>query len=472
MLPTIAIVGRPNVGKSTLFNALTRTRDAIVADQPGLTRDRLFGRGRVDEYEYLLVDTGGLNDNDNPMKERITQQTLLAVQQADSVLFLVDGRAGLTSTDQEIAQQLRQLNHSIYLLVNKTESLPKEIVISEFHQLGLGTPYPISSSHKQGIQEVITQVLARLIPPTNEVTTDETVDITKIDVPNNVIKIAVVGRPNVGKSTLVNRILGEERVITFDQPGTTRDSIAIPFNRGAQEYILIDTAGIRRRAKVYEMIEKFSIIKSLQAIDSSNVVIMLLDAQEGITDQDASLLGVVLDSGKALVIAVNKWDGLETHHREQIRYHLSRKLHFIDFADIHFISALQGTGVGHLFDSIHTAWQSACQPISTSRLNNALQKAVEAHPPPLVHGRRIKLRYMHQGGHNPPLFIIHGNQVESIPANYRSYLINYFRKAFKLQGTPIYLSFKQGENPFKGRKNPLTAHQVKKRKRMLRFVKS
>lgn len=476
MLPTLAIVGRPNVGKSTLFNVLTRTRDAIVADQPGLTRDRLIGRGRVGELDYWLVDTGGLYDDKTPMTERITQQTLLAVQQADSVLFLVDGRAGLTSADQEIAQQLRQLNASTYLLVNKTESLQKEVVISEFHQLGLGTPYPISASHKQGIEEVMGIVLSPFaqaeITEESQIEDEDSVEEIKENDTTQLIKIAVVGRPNVGKSTLVNRILGEERVITFDQPGTTRDSIAIPFTRGTQEYLLIDTAGIRRRAKVYELIEKFSVIKSLQAIDKANVIIMLLDAREGITEQDATLLGTILESGKALVIAVNKWDGLEQQQREQVRYHLSRRLHFIDFADIHFISALHGSGVGHLFDSIQTAWQSACQPLTTSRLNHVLQEAVNAHPPPLIQGRRIKLRYMHQGGNNPPLFIIHGNQVEKIPDHYERYLINYFRQAFQLQGTPIRLAFKQGENPFQGRKNPLTPRQVKKRKRLIRFVKS
>jgi GTP-binding protein len=461
MLPTIAIVGRPNVGKSTLFNALTKTRDALVANQPGLTRDRQFGRGCVGERNYWLVDTGGLNDKGDAILERITQQAFLAIKESDCVLFLVDGRAGLTATDENIAQSLRQFNTPIHLVINKTEGFQSELISTDFHRLGFGEMHTISASHQQGIKGLMETVLSAL---SQEETQPD-------DTPGMGIKIAIIGRPNVGKSTLVNRILGYERVITFDQPGTTRDSIFIPFEREGESYTLIDTAGVRRRTKVSETIEKFSVIKALKAIEAAHVVIMLLDAREGMTDQDANLLGYVLDSGRALVIAVNKWDGLEPYHREQIRYNLSRKLHFIDFATVHFISALHGSNVGHLFGSVKIAWQAANRRVNTARLNHVLQEAATRHTPPLVHGRRIKLRYVHQGGHNPPLFVIHGNQVNALPDAYKRYLINYFREAFALKGTPIRLEFKQGENPYQGRKNTLTPHQRKKRLRLMRYIK-
>ena len=462
MIPTIAIVGRPNVGKSTLFNVLTRSRDALVANQPGLTRDRKYGRAHIGERDYLLVDTGGLDEEKNSITEYIAKQALLAVQEADLVLFLVDGKQGLTAADEAIAQKLRTFSTPIYLTVNKTEGLEKNIVSAEFHSLGFSDIYPIAAVHKHGIYDLFDGIVAHF--PEETLLEQEAND-------DNRIKIAVVGRPNVGKSTLVNRILGEERVIAFDQPGTTRDSIAIPFDKEGHQYTLIDTAGIRRRSKVVEKVEKFSVIKALQSIDFCHIAIMLLDAQEGITDQDAHLLGAIIDAGKGLVIAVNKWDGLEPSHREHIRYHLSRKLHFIDFVNIHFISALHGTGVGNLFRSVLMTWQAANQQIGTTKLNRILQQAVAQHPPPLIRGRRIKLRYIHQGGHNPPLFIIHGNQTASVPPDYERYLINTFRQAFNLKGTPIRLEFKQGENPFEGRKNTLTDRQVQKRKRLIKHVK-
>ena len=461
MLPTIAIVGRPNVGKSTLFNALTQTRDALVADQPGLTRDRQFGRGSVGGRNYWAVDTGGLGEKGDTIIERITQQAQLAIEESDCVLFLVDGRTSLTAADENIAQSLRQFNTPIHLVINKTEDLSSELVSAEFHRLGFSNLYCISASHRQGINTLMETVLSVFSQP--ETQPDDSTETG--------IKIAIIGRPNVGKSTLVNRLLGYERVITFDQPGTTRDSIFIPFEREGQSYTLIDTAGVRRRTKVFETIEKFSVIKALQAIESANVVIMLLDAREGMTDQDANLLGYVLDSGRALVIAVNKWDGLEQSWREQVRYHLSRKLHFIDFAKIHFISALHGSGVSNLLGSVHIAWQAATRQINTARLNHVLQKAATKHTPPLVHGRRIKLRYAHQGGHNPPIFVIHGNQVNALPNAYKRYLINYFREAFSLEGTPIRIEFKQGENPYQGRKNTLTPRQRKKRQRLIQHHK-
>jgi len=460
MLPTITIVGRPNVGKSTLFNALTKTRDALVADQPGLTRDRKIGRGHVGGRDYWLIDTGGLSEEGEPILEHITQQALLAVQEADCVLFLVDGRADLSAADESIAQNLRQFNTPIHLVINKTEDLQKELVSAEFHRLGFGEIHAISAAHRRGIDTLMEKVLS-VFP---KMQSDNSPGDTGI-------KVALIGRPNVGKSTLVNRMLGYERVITYDQPGTTRDSIFIPFEREGQLYTLIDTAGVRRRSKVYDTIEKFSVIKALQAISAAHVVIMLLDAREGMTDQDANLLGNILDAGRALVIAVNKWDGLEQSQREQVRYNLSRKLHFIDFAKIHYISALHGSGVGNLFDSVKAAWYAAHRQINTPRLNKILQDAVMAHPPPLIRGRRVKLRYVHQGGHNPPLFVIHGNQVNSLPGAYKRYLINTFREAFALEGTPIGLDFKQGENPYEGRKNTLTPRQRKKRQRLMQHVK-
>jgi len=460
MLPTITIVGRPNVGKSTLFNALTKTRDALVADQPGLTRDRKIGRGRVGGRDYWLIDTGGLSEEGDPILEHITQQALLAVQEADCVLFLVDGRADLSAADESLAQNLRQSNTPIHLVINKTEGLQKELVSAEFHRLGFGEIHAISAAHRRGIDTLMEKVLSAF----PKMQPDNSPDDTSI-------KVAIIGRPNVGKSTLVNRMLGYERVITYDQPGTTRDSIFIPFEREGQLYTLIDTAGVRRRTKVFETIEKFSVIKALQAIEAAHVVIMLLDAREGMTDQDANLLGNVLDAGRALVIAVNKWDGLEQSQREQVRYNLSRKLHFIDFAKIHYISALHGSGVGNLFGSVKAAWYAAHRQIKTPRLNQILQEAVMAHPPPLIRGRRVKLRYVHQGGHNPPLFVIHGNQVNSLRGAYKRYLINTFREAFALEGTPIGLEFKQSENPYEGRKNTLTPRQRKKRQRLMQHVK-
>jgi GTP-binding protein len=462
MLPTFAIVGRPNVGKSTLFNVLTKTRNAIVANEPGLTRDRQIGRGQIGTNEYWVIDTGGLEGEADAMGKLITQHAWLAIQAAQSILFLVDGRSGLTAADENIAVQLRQFNLPIHLVINKAENLRPELVSAEFQQLGFEKIHTISATHRWGIDSLMESVLAPFPSRSEEI--DILAAATEI-------KIAIVGRPNVGKSTLVNRLLGYERVITFDQPGTTRDSLFIPFERDGQRYTLIDTAGIRRRAKVEETIEKFSVIKALQAIDAAHVVIMVLDAREGITDQDAHLLGHILASGRALVIAVNKWDGLESYHREQVRYHLSRKLHFVDFAQTHFISALHGSGVGQLFKVINTVWQAAHQQINTAQLNQVLRQAIKAHPPPLVRGRQIKLRYVHQGGHHPPLFVLHGNQVKALPTTYQRYLINTFREVFALVGTPIRLELKSGNNPYEDRKNTLTPRQQRKRQRLLQYVK-
>ncbi|MCK5876389.1 MAG: ribosome biogenesis GTPase Der [Candidatus Marithrix sp.] len=460
MLPTIAIVGHPNVGKSTLFNALTKTRDALVADQPGLTRDRKFGRGIVGGNCWL-IDTGGLGEKSDAMLEHITQQAWLAIKEADGILFLVDGRGGLTAADENLANELRKIEIPVHLVVNKAEGVPKELISAEFYSLGLPKIHVISAAHQRGITNLMQQVLEKFPP-------EEEAVLPKSD---KSLKIAVLGRPNVGKSTLINRLLGYERMITFDQPGTTRDSIFVPFEKDGKAYTLIDTAGIRKRSKISETIEKFSVIKALQAINSANVVIMLVDAKEGMTVQDTNLLGHILDSGRGLIIVINKWDGLTHEHRKRVKDNLDRKLHFIDFAKIHFVSALHGMGVNKLLDTANNVWQSASRKIHTPRLNHVLQDAVKAHEPPLRRGRRIKLRYINQAGINPPLFIIHGNQVSALPNSYQRYLKNYFRETFKLEGTPIHLEFKQNDNPFADKKNTLTPRQVKKKQRLMKHVK-
>lgn len=462
MKPVIALVGRPNVGKSTLFNRLTRSRGALVADFPGLTRDRQYGTAELEGRSCLVIDTGGLGETKEGLEALMIQQSLLAVREADAALFIVDGRAGMTAEDESLAAKLRRLGRPIFLVVNKTEGLNTALAGADFHRLGLGDPHAISASHGEGVMELMNAVLAAPgLPQPDEV---------EEEAPPG-IKVAVVGRPNVGKSTLMNRMLGEERVLAFDQPGTTRDSIYVPFERKGKYYTLIDTAGVRRRGKVFEAVEKFSVIKTLQAIADAHVVILVLDAQQGITDQDASLLGFVWEEGRALVLAVNKWDGLDLEQRSRVKQELDRKLSFLDFAKIHFISALRGTGVASLFGSVDRAYVSASKKLSTPQLSRILEKVVAAHPPPLVRGRRIKLRYAHQGGHNPPLVVIHGNQTEDVPESYRRYLANSLRDALELEGTPVRVEFKSGENPYKGRKNVLTDRQRTKRKRLMRHAK-
>ena len=458
MKPVIALVGRPNVGKSTLFNQLTRSRDALVADYPGLTRDRKYGTGKVGDRPYIVVDTGGLSGDSEGVEEQMADQVYQAIGEANVVLFLVDARAGLTAGDEQIVQQLRRVNKQIFLVVNKIDGTDQTMAVIDFQSLGMGEPLAIAASHGRGISKMMQTVLADL-PVIEEVEDEE-----------GGTKVAIIGRPNVGKSTLVNRIMGEERVVAFDMPGTTRDSIFIPFEHEGREYTLIDTAGVRRRGKVKETIEKFSVIKALQAIEAANVVILVLDAHEGISDQDATLAGFALDAGRAMVIAVNKWDGLEKNARERMKAELDRRLPFLDFAEMHFISALHGTGVGHLFESIDAAYAAAMKKLSTPDLTRVLEEAVMQHQPPLVRGRRIKLRYAHQGGKNPPLIIIHGNQTESVPAAYKRYLVNIYRKAFKLYGTPVRLEFKSSENPYAGRKNKLSQRQIQKKKRLKKFT--
>lgn len=459
MIPVIALVGRPNVGKSTLFNRLTRTQDALVADFPGLTRDRQYGQAQFENKPFIVIDTGGIGVDDLAVDALMSKQSAVALDEADLVLFLVDGRAGLTGIDESIAKNLRKISKPVYLIVNKTDGLDEEIACSEFQSLGFNEVHPISATHGRGMHSLL-QTLTKDYEPAEEESTDA-----------KTIKIAFAGRPNVGKSTLINRILGEERVVVYDMPGTTRDSIAIPFKRDEKEYILIDTAGVRRRSRVDEKIEKFSVIKTLQAIKESNVCMMLIDAQEGLTEQDMHLLGFIIESGKGLVVAVNKWDGLDDDHKEQVRAELDRRLHFVNFAKIRFISALHGSGVGLLFKDIEQAYASATQTLSTPQLTRLLQDLVNQHTPPLVQGRRIKLRYAHTGGHNPPIIVIHGNQLDSLPDSYKRYLTNAFVAHLGLVGTPLKLEFKGGANPFKDKKNKLSERQIKKKKRLMKRVK-
>ena len=459
MKPVIAIIGRPNVGKSTLFNVLTRSRDALVADQPGFTRDRLYGEGKTGDRPYLAVDTGGISaiaqtTNPEALKALMLAQTRQAMEEADAILFLLDGREGLNAADRDIAEDLRRLRTPVFVVVNKTEGLDPHIAGAEFHALGLGLPVAISAAHGQGVAMLMAQVLQNFPP------------VEGSAAPQEQPRIAVVGRPNVGKSTLVNAMLGEERVVVFDQPGTTRDSIRIPFERSGKSYILIDTAGMRRRGRIDNVLEKYSVIKSLQAIDEANVVILVLDAQQQISEQDANLAGYILDQGRSLVLAVNKWDGLDEGARAWIKRETERKFPFLNFSKPYFISALQGTNLGALFPAVDRAFTAARKNLPTPGLNRVLAKAVQAVPPPMAAGRRIKLKLAHQGGKNPPLIIIHGNQVRGVPDSYRRYLENTFRKAFKLEGTPVRIEFRQAENPYADRKGggrQGKTHQTKKR---------
>ncbi len=459
MLPVIALVGRPNVGKSTLFNFLTGTRDALVADLPGLTRDRKYGSGKVGGIPYLVVDTGGLVVDARGVEVLMAQQALRAIEEADRVLFLVDAREGLAPSDHFIAQTLRKLGKRVVVVVNKAEGLDAATASADFHQLGLGDPQAISATHGDNVRNVMESVLEGLSGGQGDGAGPDD------------IRVAVVGRPNVGKSTLINRLLGEERLIAFDQPGTTRDAVFVPFERDGRRYMLIDTAGVRRRARVEEAIEKFSVIKALQAVDSANVVIGVIDAHDTVAEQDASLFGMVAERGRALIIAVNKWDNIPMDKRDEIRAGLDLRLPFLDFAPVHFISALHGTGVGELMRAVSHAYDASMREMATPELTRVLELATQQHQPPLVRGRRIKLRYAHQGGRNPPIIVVHGNQVQHVPDAYRRYLANTFRKHFRLEGSPVRVEFRADDNPFKGRRNPLTPRQVRSRKRMLKRVK-
>ncbi|MFC0708495.1 ribosome biogenesis GTPase Der [Azorhizophilus paspali] len=476
MVPVIALVGRPNVGKSTLFNRLTKTRDAIVAEYAGLTRDRQYGEAKWQGRTYIVIDTGGISGDEEGIDAKMAEQSLQAIEEADAVLFMVDSRAGMTAADQLIAEHLRKRNKRSFLVANKVDTVDPDIARAEFSPLGLGDALPIAAAHGRGINAMLEDALS-IFPRDDEGEEGEgeTEIVAEGEEPKRVpgpsekdgIKIAIIGRPNVGKSTLVNRMLGEERVIVYDQAGTTRDSIYIPFERDEEKYTLIDTAGVRRRGKIFEAVEKFSVVKTLQAIQDANVVIFVMDAREGVVEHDLNLLGFVLETGRALVIALNKWDGMEPGQRDYVKTELQRRLMFADFADIHFISALHGTGVGHLYKSVQAAFQSAVTRWPTSRLTRILEDAVQEHQPPLVNGRRIKLRYAHLGGANPPLIVIHGNQVEAVPKAYTRYLENTYRRVLKLVGTPIRIEYKGGENPYEGKKNSLTERQVNKKRRLM-----
>ncbi|MRI35064.1 ribosome biogenesis GTPase Der [Endozoicomonas sp. OPT23] len=451
MVPVIALVGRPNVGKSTLFNRLTRSRDALVANVAGLTRDRKYGEGKMGERPYIVVDTGGISGDEEGIDSAMAEQSLAAIDEADIVLFMVDARAGMTAADEMIADHLRKQGKSYKLVLNKTDTVDADQAEADFARLGFGEAYHVAAVHGRGVKQMIDDVLERVTGLTTEEFEAQAEEEEEDDKTRG-IKIGIVGRPNVGKSTLVNRLLGEERVVVYDQAGTTRDSVYIPYERFGQDYTLIDTAGVRRRGKVHEIAEKFSVVKTLQAIEDANVVVLVLDAREGIVEQDLHLLGFILESGRAVVLAVNKWDGMKEEERKKVKEELSRRLDFINFARIHMISAMHGTNVGHLYESIDEAYECATKKLSTNQLTRILEDAVKVHQPPLVRNRRIKLRYCHAGAMNPPTIIIHGNQTEEVPASYKRYLENTFRKVLKIMGTPIRIEFRSSENPFADRK--------------------
>lgn len=463
MLPVIALIGRPNVGKSTLFNRLTRTRDAIVADYPGLTRDRQYGFGKLGPVPYIVIDTGGVAGGEEGIDELMVEQTVRALGEADVAIVLVDGRSGVTAADQHVVELARKHAKKAWLAVNKAEGLDQDIAGSEFHALGLGDPIAISAAHGDRIQSFMDEVLAPFVDACSEPAEEAGKD--------KPLRIAVIGRPNVGKSTLINRLIGEDRLVVYDQPGTTRDSVAVPFERDGRHYLLIDTAGVRRKSKVHETVEKFSIVKALQAMERAQVVVAVLDASEGVTEQDVSLMGLAVERGRALVVAANKWDGLSADQRRQLKDDLDRRLPFLDFAERMTISALHGTGVGDVLPATERAYSAATRDMSTTALTRELEDAVATHAPPLVRGRRIRLRYAHQGGRNPPVIVIHGNQTDRLPDAYRRYLINRFRKKFRLRGTPVRLSFKTSDNPYKGKRNKLTPRQERRRKRLMKRVR-
>ncbi len=455
LLPVIAIIGRPNVGKSTLFNRLTKSRDALVANLPGLTRDRQYGYCQYNQQHFIVVDTGGIGEVEETIDQLMEGQSYQAILEADLLLFMVDARAGLTSSDQLVVERLRTFNKPVIVVVNKTDGLVVDEALPEFYRLGFKDVLAISASHGHGIESLI-QLMLPMLPKVTSLSDDEK---------EMGIKLAIVGKPNAGKSTLVNRMLGEDRVIVSDVPGTTRDSIFIKLERRGKQYTLIDTAGVRKRRKVYNLIEKFSVIKTLQAIKEAHVVLCLLDAREGIADQDLKILGHILEAGSALVIAVNKWDGMTADEKNAVKIELNRRLDFVKYAKIHFISALHGTGVGDLFKLVDRAYHSSMKQISTPMATKILEGAIEEHQPPMVGGRRVKLRYAHVGGHNPPIIVIHGNQAESLPLSYVRYLENYYRTALRLVGTPIRIQLKTTENPYKNIPKKLEKWQERRPKK-------
>ncbi len=461
MIPVIALVGRPNVGKSTLFNRLTRSKDAIVADLPGLTRDRKYGEGRYEGRKFIAIDTGGITGEEAGIDAAMAQQSELAMDEADLVFFVVDAQTGLTASDEFIARKLRVRNKSVFLIVNKVDGQDSDVASAEFYRLGFENVRLTAAAHNRGVKSLIEETLGLFPEPEAEGGSGEEAQG---------IRIGIIGRPNVGKSTLVNRMLGEERVVVFDQPGTTRDSVYIPYERNGKPYTLIDTAGIRRRKNIKEAVEKFSIIKTLQAIEDSNVLVVLVDAREGLVDQDMHLIGFAIEAGRAIVLAVNKWDGMTPDQRDDVKKELDRRLNFLDWARIHYISAKHGTGVGNLYESIEDGFRSAMSKWPTNKLTRLLEDAIALHQPPMVKGHRIKLRYAHQGGSNPPRIIVHGSRTDEVPGSYKRYLENTFRNALHVVGTPILFEFKSGENPYADKVNPLTQRQKVKKARLMKHV--
>lgn len=465
MLPVVALVGRPNVGKSTLFNRFTRSRDALVADLPGLTRDRQYGHATFKEQPFIIIDTGGITGGEVGVDGLMAEQSMQAVREADITLFVVNAREGLTTIDESFAQQLRSENKKIHLVVNKVDGLDQNTVLTEFYQLGFDSVSAIAAAHGRGVNRLIDDVI---VPATigleSEVDNQETELSNDEDIEKGP-KLAVIGRPNVGKSTLVNRMLGEERVVVYDLPGTTRDSIYIEMERRGKKYTLIDTAGVRKRGKVHEAVEKFSVLKTLQAINDANVVVMIFDAREGITEQDLNLLGFAIDAGRSLVLGVNKWDNMTEEQRTNVKEAIGRRLYFADFARIKFISALHGTNVGHLWEAVDEAYAGARVTMSASKLTRILELIVSKHQPPAKGRFKAKLRYAHPGGHNPPRIVIHGNQTKSLPKSYVRYLEKGFREALKIVGTPIKFELKESANPFEGKKVKVTKELMEKSRR-------
>ena len=489
MLPVVALVGRPNVGKSTLFNRLTQSREALVADFPGLTRDRRYGEARFEGRRFVVIDTGGITGQESGIDSAMAEQSYRAIEEADAIFFMVDCRDGLTAVDEEIAARLRQGRVPVYLVANKIDGTNPDLVLGDFHRLGLARLFPVTATGGRGVRGLLAALLAELPQPEpprevwldgealpdGEARPDGEALPAREPLPKGMgdsIRVAVVGRPNVGKSTLVNRLLGEERVVVYDQPGTTRDSIYIDYVRNGVRYTLIDTAGVRRRKSIDLAIEKFSIVKTLKAIDDAQVTVLLVDASEGLVDQDLHLLGYCLEAGRALVLAVNKWDGLAPERRDWLRRELERRLRFADFVDVHFISALHGSGVGDLYPSVQRAHRAATDQYGTARLTRILHDAIATHPPPMVRGRRIKPRFAHLGGRNPPLVVIHGTQVEQLPNQYLRYLEKAFRRGLDLHGTPVRIELKSSVNPYAGRKNELTPRQIARKRRAMAHYKN
>ncbi|OAL80053.1 ribosome biogenesis GTPase Der [Acinetobacter sp. ANC 4779] len=463
MKPVIALIGRPNVGKSTLFNQITKSRDALVADFAGLTRDRKYGDAVFQNKSFIVVDTGGIGESEAGIDSYMAEQSKTAINEADIIVFVVDARAGLLASDEQIARELRTLGKKVYLVANKVDGVHAEAAVVEFYQLGFGEPMHVAASHGRGVAQMLEDVLEDIPEDEDPALHDQ----------NTGLRLAVIGRPNVGKSTLVNRLLGEERVVVYDMPGTTRDSIYIPYERNERKYTLIDTAGVRRKGKVDEMVEKFSIVKTLQAIKDAHVVVVVLDAREGVVEQDLHLIGYALEAGRAMVIAINKWDNMTEYDRKQCKLDVDRRFDFIPWAKVHLISALHGTGVGELYPSIHRAFDSSHLRVSPAKLTQILNDATEAHQPPMISGKRIKMRYAHMGGQNPPTIIVHGNKVDKTPADYRRYLENVFRRVYKLEGTPVRIDFKTSENPFEGRKTQMDERiAARKRRYVQKFKKA